>query len=64
MTHPRIAVLVSGGGRSLENLQELIQAGKLDVEIGLVISDRAGAFALQRAERLGIPSLVLPRRDY
>jgi formyltetrahydrofolate-dependent phosphoribosylglycinamide formyltransferase len=64
VTHPRIAVLVSGGGRSLENLQELIQAGKLDVEIGLVICDRAGAFALQRAERLGIPSLVLPRRDY
>ena len=64
MTHPRIAVLVSGGGRSLENLQELIQAGQLDVEIGLVLSDRPGVFALERAERLGIPSLVLPRRDY
>lgn len=64
MTHPRIAVLVSGGGRSLENLQQLIQAGKLDVEIGLVISDRPGVFALERARRLGIPSLVLPRGEY
>ena len=64
MTRPRIAVLVSGGGRSLENLQDLITAGKLNVEIGLVISDRAGAFALERAARLGIPTQVLPRKDY
>jgi len=64
VTHPRIAVLVSGGGRSLENLQELIQAGKLEVEIGLVISDRPAVFALERAERLGIPNLVVPRCDY
>jgi phosphoribosylglycinamide formyltransferase-1 len=64
MATPRIAVLVSGGGRSLENLQELILQAKLDVEIGLVISDRSGAFALDRAARMGIDSQVLVRRDF
>ena len=64
MNTPRIAVLVSGGGRSLENLSELIQAGQLNVEIGLVISDRNGAKALERATRLGIDSVVIARCDY
>jgi formyltetrahydrofolate-dependent phosphoribosylglycinamide formyltransferase len=64
MNIPRIAVLVSGGGRSLENLSELIQAGQLNVEIGLVISDRHGVKALERANRLGIDSAVIARCDY
>jgi len=64
MNTPRIAVLASGGGRSLENLSELIQAGQLNVEIGLVISDRNGAKALERATRLGIDSVVIARCDY
>ncbi len=64
MTAPRIAVLVSGGGRSLENLAELIAAKKLDVEIGLVLSDRPNSFALERAARLGIPNAVIARADF
>ena len=60
----RIAILVSGGGRSLENLAERMVSGVLDAELGLVISNRPDAYALERAERLGIPSLVLdPDRE-
>ena len=55
----RVAVLVSGGGRSLENLAELCAAGELDAELGLVISNCPTAFALERAQRLEIPSLVI-----
>jgi len=55
-----IAICVSGGGRSLENLARLAAAGELPVEIRLVVADRPGAGALARAKRLGIPSLVLP----
>jgi phosphoribosylglycinamide formyltransferase-1 len=55
----RVAVLVSGGGRSLENLAELCAAGDLDAELGLVISNRPSAFALERAQRLELPSLVI-----
>jgi formyltetrahydrofolate-dependent phosphoribosylglycinamide formyltransferase len=58
----RIAVLVSGGGRSLENLCERIAAGELEVEIALVLSDRPGVLALERAARHGLASAVVPRR--
>jgi len=60
----RLAVLVSGTGRHLENLARLVQQGELDAELGLVISNRAGVAALERAERAGLPSLVLdPERQ-
>jgi phosphoribosylglycinamide formyltransferase-1 len=63
LSAPRLAVLVSGGGRSLENLAEEIARGALDAELALVISDRAGVGALARAARLGIPALVLPWKE-
>ena len=56
---PRIAVFVSGGGRSLENLSEKIREGALECEIALVLSNSAQAFALERARKLGIPSVVV-----
>ena len=60
---PRIAVLVSGGGRSLENLQEQILAGELACRIGLVLSDRPAVGALERASRLGLEAVVVPRKE-
>lgn len=56
--HP-IAVLVSGGGRSLENLAQVIAAGELDCRIALVISSKRGALALERARRLELDSMVI-----
>jgi phosphoribosylglycinamide formyltransferase-1 len=56
---PRIAVLVSGGGRSLENLAEVIARGELRAGIALVLSSTPRAVALERARRLGIASVVV-----
>ena len=48
----------------MENLADLRAAGELDAELCLVISNKQDAFALERAERLGIPNLVLdPERE-
>lgn len=55
-----LALLASGGGRSLDNLQAVIARGELAAELVLVVTDRAGIGALERSARLGIPSLVLP----
>ena len=55
----RIAVLVSGSGRSLENLAEAIGRGEVPGEIVLVLASNAKAFAIQRAKRLGIPAIVV-----
>ena len=60
----RVAVLVSGGGRSLENLARCVAAGELPVELALVVSNTPEAFALQRAERLGIPTRVVSHREH
>jgi len=61
----RIAVLVSGGGT---NLQALIDA-QLRSELGggeivAVISSKAGAYALERGAKVGIPGYVLPRKEF
>lgn len=58
-TRARVAVFVSGGGRSLENLVELAQRGKLDVEVALVITNKPDCFALERARQHGILAVVL-----
>jgi phosphoribosylglycinamide formyltransferase-1 len=56
---PRIAVFVSGGGRSLENLAQKIAAGELDARIALVVCNNPRAQALERAKRLGLPTLLV-----
>ncbi len=60
-----IAVLVSGGGT---NLQALIDAQLRDElgggKITAVISSKAGAYALERAAKVGIPGYVVPRKQY
>ena len=60
----RIAVLVSGGGTNLQALIDAQQRGELQSgEIVLVISNKPGAYALQRAEKAGIPALTITRKD-
>lgn len=64
MLKTRIAVLVSGGGT---NLQALLDAERADAlpsgEIALVVSSRADAFALQRAQKAGVKSCVVSKKD-
>lgn len=65
MSRARIAVLVSGGGTNLQALIDAEQAGTLKAgKIALVISNRADAFALERAKRAGIPTEVVLKREY
>ena len=61
----RIAVLVSGGGTNLQALIDSEARGELGGgKLSLVISSKSGVFALERASRAGIPSLVLARADH
>lgn len=65
MSAKRIAVLVSGGGTNLQALIDAQQAGKLQGgEIVAVLSSRAGAYALERAAKAGIPGYVVARKDF
>jgi phosphoribosylaminoimidazolecarboxamide formyltransferase/IMP cyclohydrolase len=52
-------VLVSGGGTNLQALLEAEQTGRLGpARLAVVVSDRPGAYALERAKRWGIPVYV------
>ena len=63
MRKAKIAVLVSGGGTNLQAILDAAARGEIpDGEVTLVISDRPGAYALQRAEKAGIPSLEINKK--
>ncbi|MCA9311426.1 MAG: phosphoribosylglycinamide formyltransferase [Phycisphaerales bacterium] len=55
---PRLAVLLSGGGRTLDNLLRHIREGGLAAEVGLVIASRACAGA-DKATGAGIPTHII-----
>jgi len=55
---PRIAVLLSGSGTSLENLLARIDAGEVPGRVVVVVASRESAFGLTRARNHGEPDLV------
>jgi phosphoribosylglycinamide formyltransferase 1 len=61
----RTGVLVSGSGRSLENICERMEAGTLTgISIDVVIASKASAGAIQRARRFGIETRIVQPGDY
>lgn len=63
MDHPiRLAVLLSGGGTTLQNLLDRIADGRLAARIVCVVASRSDAFGLERARRAGVPAFVVERR--
>jgi len=59
-TKLRLAVLLSGSGRTLENLLDWIGSGRLAATIETVVSSRGDVRGVQIAERAGIPVTTLP----
>ena len=63
MHKARIAVLVSGGGTNLQAILDAQAAGRLPHgQVVLVISNRTGAYALERARSAGVEALTLTRK--
>ncbi len=61
----KIAVLVSGGGTNLQAIIDRIADGTItNTEIVSVISNNAGAYALERAKQAGIPASCISPKDY
>jgi len=60
----KIAVLVSGGGTNLQALIDAVREGIIHSgKITAVISNKPGVFALQRAEKAGIPTAVVNKKE-
>ena len=59
-----IAVLCSGSGTNLQAIIDKTASGYIPANIALVVSDKPGAFALERARNAGIETLVVDRKDF
>lgn len=65
MTRPlRIACLISGGGRTMLNLADHIDSGELPATIATVISSRADAAGVERAQERGFNVRVIDRQQF
>ena len=61
----KIAVLVSGGGTNLQAIIDAVASGKItNTEIALVISNKEGAFALERAKKAGVEGRFISPKQF
>ena len=58
----RLAIFVSGSGTNCENIIKFFEKSE-DIKCVLVVSNKADAYALVRAEGLGIPTAVMPKAE-
>ena len=56
----RLGILLSGRGSNFEAIARNIECGKLNAEIGVVISNRPEARGIEIARERGLPAVVLP----
>lgn len=59
-----LGVLVSGGGTNLQAILDAIEAKTLDARVSVVVSNVPGAGALVRAEKAGVPTVVVDHRAF
>lgn len=60
MEQKRIAIFASGSGSNCENLIRYFKDSEM-VRCALVVSNKADAYVLERAQRLGVPTAVMPK---
>ncbi|MCA9641441.1 MAG: phosphoribosylglycinamide formyltransferase, partial [Myxococcales bacterium] len=60
----QLGVLVSGRGSNLQAVLDACEAGSLDAQVRLVLSNKSDAQALDRAEAAGVPTRVLDHRAF
>ncbi|MFI9652872.1 phosphoribosylglycinamide formyltransferase [Guyparkeria halopsychrophila] len=60
----RLVVLASGNGSNFQAIIDACENGRLDAEIVLLVVNRPGAYALERARTHGIPSRLIDHKDF
>ena len=60
----RIGVLASGGGTNLQAIIDRCQEGTISAEIALVLTNKPGAGAIERARKAGIPTACIDHREF
>jgi phosphoribosylglycinamide formyltransferase-1 len=60
----KLGVLVSGTGTNLQAILDAVSESRLHAEVSVVISNKPGVLALERAERARVPTICLPHKEY
>ncbi|MCY4044531.1 MAG: phosphoribosylglycinamide formyltransferase [Cellvibrionales bacterium] len=60
----KLVILISGSGSNLQSFIDQCASGDLDAEIVCVISNKANAYGLERAQAAGIPTVTLSHNDF
>lgn len=60
----KLAVFASGSGTNFQAIVDAVKEGKIEAEICLLVCDKPGAFAIERAKNEGIPQFVFRAKDY
>lgn len=59
-----LGVLCSGRGTDLQSIIDAIGRGEVDATIGIVLTDKSDAYALERAKKAGIKAVCVNRKAY
>ena len=59
-----VGVLVSGSGTNLQAILDAVEDGSLNARVRVVISNRPGVLALERAAKAGVATECLPHQEY
>ena len=59
-----LGVLCSGRGTNLQSIIDAVAAGQIKAPIGVVITDKPGVMALERAAKANIPAVCVDRKQY
>jgi phosphoribosylglycinamide formyltransferase-1 len=60
----KIAVFASGSGSNFQAIADSIKNGQLKTQIAMLVCDKPGAYAVERAKREGIPQFVFSAKNY
>ena len=60
----RAAILISGGGTNLQAFIDAIAANTLELDIALVLSNKADAYGLERAKNAGVPTACIDHTEF
>ncbi len=59
-----LAILISGGGTTLQNIIDKINSGSLNAKIQVVVCNSPDAYGIKRAEQNSIPIAIVQRKDH
>ena len=59
-----LGVLCSGRGTNLQSILAAVESGDISAPVGVVLTDKPDAKALERAEKAGIPHFCVDRKQY